>query len=65
MVELNELNWRTCGELVDEGEGLVVRVGHCDGCTGDRTKTREYQKNQKKTLSEELSQVDEKERKLS
>lgn len=50
MVELNESNWRTCGELVDEGEGLVVRVGHCDDCTGDRTKMRQDQKNKKKEV---------------
>lgn len=48
MVELNELNWRTCGELVDEGEGLVVRVGHCDDCTGDRIKMKEDQKNKRR-----------------
>jgi hypothetical protein len=31
---------RTCGELVDEREGSIVRVGHGDDCTGDRNKEK-------------------------
>jgi hypothetical protein len=42
-LENGRVKWvdgRTCGELVHEREGLIVRVGHCDDCIGDRIKIR-------------------------
>jgi predicted nucleic acid-binding Zn-ribbon protein len=43
---------RTCGELVDEGEGLIRR--HCDDCTGDRMKRSEDTTERKKEQEDEV-----------
>lgn len=39
---------RTCGELVDEREGSIVRVGHGDDCTGDRNKEKKLSRDRRR-----------------